>query len=197
MSSPGVRAAAEKVCREIYNDPTRPAATAARSRMALLGVLAASASTSCGMLATPSLRAPTRRLPAGACNTVRMGSLFAEPTAEDAASERRFAERDSRLKLVAERYNLDPNTDGLQIAARAASSLPEEENGTWADVAFGIARNACLLGLILTGLGALPSPSSAADCGELGPQAAALCNQARAATSRLRPCASTLQPSAP
>merc|ERR1740124_896061 len=141
----------------------------------VLGVLAGSASASCGMLAA---RAPARRLPAGACSTIRMGSLFAEPTAEEAASELRFAERDLRLKLVAERYGLDPDTDGLQIAARAASSLPEEENGTWGDVAFGIARNACILALLLTGLSALPSPSSAADCGELGPQAAALCNQA-------------------
>jgi len=107
-----------------------------------------------------------------------MGSLFAEPTAEDAASERRYAERDSRLKLVAERYGLDPVADGLQIAARAASSLPEEENGTWGDVAFGIARNGFVLALLLTGLSALPSPSSAADCKELGPQAAALCIQA-------------------
>ena len=119
----------------------------------MLGVLAVSASASCGMLAA---RAPARRLPAGACRTIRMGSLFAEPTAEEAASERRFAERDSRLKLVAERYGLDPDTDGLQIATRAASSLPEEENGTWGDVAFGIARNACILGLLLTGLSALP-----------------------------------------
>ena len=133
----------------------------------VLGVLAVSASASCGMLAA---RAPARRLPAGACSTIRMGSLFAEPTAEEAASERRFAERDSRLKLVAERYGLDPDTDGLQIAARAASSLPEEENGTWGDVAFGVARNACVLALLLTGLSALPSPSSAADCGELGPR---------------------------
>ena len=126
-----------------------------------------------------------------------MGSLFAEPTAEDAASERRYAERDSRLKLVAERYGLDPVADGLQIAARAASSLPEEENGTWGDVAFGIARNGFVLALLLTGLSALPSPSSAADCKELGPQAAALCIQARTATSRLQPCASRLQPSTP
>ena len=140
--------------------------------------MAICASASCGMLAAPSLRAPTSRLPAGACNAIRMGSLFAEPTAEEVALERRYAARESRLELVAERFGLDPDTDGFQIAARAASSLPEEENGTWGDVAFGIARNACVLGLLLTGLGALPSPSSAADCGELGAQAAALCNQA-------------------
>ena len=140
--------------------------------------MAICASASCGMLAAPSLRAPTSRLTAGACNTIRMGSLFAEPTAEEVALERQYAARESRLELVAERFGLDPDTDGFQIAARAASSLPEEENGTWGDVAFGIARNACILAVLLTGLGALPSPSSAADCGELGAQAAALCNQA-------------------
>ena len=86
----------------------------------------------CGVVATPALRplrAPTGRLSAG--SSIRMGSLFAEPSAEEAAAEqhdlRVFTERDSRLKLVAERYGLNPETDGLQIAARAASSLPEEE----------------------------------------------------------------------
>ena len=79
-----------------------------------------------GLVTRPSL-APRQLQRAG----VRMESLFVEPTTEEMAAEQQaleaLADRDSRLKLVAERYNLDPDKDGLQIAAYAASSLPEEE----------------------------------------------------------------------
>ena len=62
---------------------------------------------------------------------------------------------------MAERYDLDPAVDGMRIASLASSSLPEEENGTWLDVAACTLRNACFVGLLLAAVGALPGQASA------------------------------------
>ena len=49
----------------------------------------------------------------------------------------------------------------MEIAARAASSLPEEENGTWGDVALCTLRNAGIVAMLLTAVGAFPGQASA------------------------------------
>ena len=69
--------------------------------------------------------------------------------------------RTQRLQRVAALYNLDPEKDGSELVARAASSLPEEENGDWRDVAVCTLRNAVILSAFLTALGALPNGASA------------------------------------
>ena len=81
--------------------------------------------------------------------------------------------RRERLALVAERHGLDPERDWRQVAAIAASSLPEEENGTWADVGMCTLRNACAIGLILAVVGALPGQASASEV-QLAPTFAAI-----------------------
>ena len=78
-------------------------------------------------------------------------SLFLEP--EETQTE--------RMQRVAELYDLDPEVDKMEIAARAASSLPDEEDGTWTDVALCTLRNGALAAALLTALGALPGPASA------------------------------------
>ena len=96
-------------------------------------------------------------------------SLFSmsllDPLLDDAAEQPPSPEdlrRRERLKLVAERYDLDPEVDGMRLASLASSSLPEEENGTWLDVAACSLRNACFVGLLLAAVGALPGQASAA-----------------------------------
>ena len=69
----------------------------------------------------------------------------------------------SRLELIAERYNLNLETDGRQIANIAASSLPEEESGDWGDVAMCTLRNIAAVAVLLGAVGALPGQSSAAE----------------------------------
>lgn len=71
------------------------------------------------------------------------------------------ATRAQRLARVAKLYNLDPKEDDAEIVARAASSLPEEENGTWADVAVCTARNVAVVGALLAAVGAFPGQASA------------------------------------
>ena len=69
-----------------------------------------------------------------------------------------------RMERVAAFYNLDPDADRLEVAARAASSLPDEENGTWSDVALCLLRNACVVAVILAAVGSpLPGSASADD----------------------------------
>lgn len=70
--------------------------------------------------------------------------------------------REERLRMIASQYQLDLDKDWPQIANIAASSLPEEENGTWADVAFCTLRNMAILGAGLTALGSIPGEASAA-----------------------------------
>ena len=76
--------------------------------------------------------------------------------------ENRLNERQERFARVAKLYTLDPETDGVEIANLAASSLPEEENGTWADVAICSLRNVCAVAAVLAVVGAIPSQASAA-----------------------------------
>ena len=76
-----------------------------------------------------------------------------------------FAEQDTRkqrLDRVAEIYGLDPEKDEIEIANRAASSLPDEENGDWGDVAMCTLGNAAVVGALLAAVGALPGQASAA-----------------------------------
>ena len=71
--------------------------------------------------------------------------------------------REERLLRTAAHYGLDPEIDALEIATLAASSLPEEENGTWRDVAVCSLRNFCVLALLLGAIGAIPGQASATD----------------------------------
>ena len=124
----------------------------------LLPMIAALFSISHGLVVAPQL-APGRHPGRSASSRIRC-SLFAEPTPEELAQKQRT---EQRLTLVAERFDLDPIADRAEIAARAASSLPEEETGTWADLAFCSLRNVCFVAVLLWAVGAFPGPSSAAD----------------------------------
>jgi len=76
-----------------------------------------------------------------------------------------FAETETRqehMERVATMYDLDPDADAMEIAARAASSLPEEEDGNWGDVALCTLRNAAAVSALLAVVGALPGQASAA-----------------------------------
>ena len=80
-------------------------------------------------------------------------SLFAD------AAPGRKAERLSRIASI---YGLDPVEDRIEIETRAASSLPEEEDGTWTDLAFCTLRNAAVVGVLLAAIGGIPGQASAA-----------------------------------
>lgn len=58
-------------------------------------------------------------------------------------------------------YELDLDKDWPQVANIAASSLPEEENGTWKDVALCTLRNMAIVGAGLTAIGSLPGQADA------------------------------------
>ena len=58
-------------------------------------------------------------------------------------------------------YELDLDKDWPQVANIAASSLPEEENGTWKDVALCTLRNMAIVGAGLTAIGSLPGQAGA------------------------------------
>jgi len=68
--------------------------------------------------------------------------------------------RAKRMQIIAERY---PDADLQERTNIAASSLPEEENGGWADVAACTLRNAAVVGALLAAVSALPGASTAAD----------------------------------
>ena len=113
--------------------------------------------TSSGLVPTPlSCSAPI--LAPGRSSRLQ-SSLFSDEKPDEA--------RRVRLLRVAELHDLDPVLDAVEIANRAASSLPEEENGTWADVAMCSLRNACGVAAILAAVGALPGQASAATPNEL------------------------------
>ena len=74
--------------------------------------------------------------------------------------------REQRTTMIAKRFALDEDEDWQEIANRAASSLPEEEDGTWWDVAACSLRNTALVAVLLTAVGSLPGEASAAVPGE-------------------------------
>ena len=71
--------------------------------------------------------------------------------------------RSDRLEMVASRFGLDPVDDSAQIVALAASSLPDEENGTWLDLGVCALQNIAVVALLLAAVGALPGQASAAE----------------------------------
>ena len=66
------------------------------------------------------------------------------------------------LRMSHKVYGQYPDRDAVKIANRAASSLSEEENGTWSDVATCTLRNVAVVGALLAAVGALPGQASAA-----------------------------------
>ena len=71
--------------------------------------------------------------------------------------------RKDRIALVAARYGLDPVVDSEEVVALAASSLPEEETGTWLDVGICAVQNLCVVAALLAAVGALPGQASASE----------------------------------
>jgi len=106
--------------------------------------------------ATTSLINPALR-PALASARSQSHALRASLISDDYPREK------SRLAHIAESYNLNPETDGAQIANIAASSLPEEENGDWGDVAICTLQNIAVVAVLLGAVGALPGQASAAE----------------------------------
>lgn len=119
-------------------------------RTAVVAILLASVASA--MHARPALHRSPSSTPR-ACTQIH-ASLFND--------DDRLKERQARYAKVAELYGLDPTKDSIEIANRAASSLPEEENGTWMDVAMCSLRNFCAVAAVLAVVGAIPGQASAA-----------------------------------
>ena len=79
------------------------------------------------------------------------------------------AAREERMQRTAAHYGLDPEADAVEIAALAASSLSEEENGTWRDVAICAVQNLGMVAVLLAAVGALPGQASAASAAAVTP----------------------------
>ena len=96
------------------------------------------------------------------CHSSHMSLFLPEraPTADELKNAK-------RMEMVAARYDLDLEKDFSKIEALAASSLPEEENGNWLDLAACSLRNACTVALLLSAVGALPGQASAYDIASL------------------------------
>ena len=131
---------------------TAPAAASRRigAMVALASAIALLTSTSGALMRATAMRSSAVTLSRSLAPSC---SLFNEE------GESRQAER---LRRVAAYYNLDLEADAMEVAARAASSLPEEETGTWSDVAICTARNLAVVAALLAAVGALPGQASAA-----------------------------------